>query len=169
MPDVYELASLFHQKFDNRQPDVPTPLDWQETIYRSSFVLEELVEFITTTCQDEAMFSAAMGQLQSAFERAQTKMRTKQREEHPTLVKQADALGDVIYLSYGTAVLMGLNPAKVIEAIHDSNMAKLFDDGQPHFDVKTNKVMKPVDWEEKHAPEKQITAAILAQNAHAKI
>ncbi|CAH0419223.1 hypothetical protein [Periweissella ghanensis] len=169
MTDIYELASTFHQKFDDRKPERPAPLDWQEAIYRSSFVLEELVEFIATTCPNEEMFSAAMGQFQAVFEQAQMKMRTKQREPQPTLVKQADALGDVIYLSYGTAVLMGLNPESIVAAIHESNMAKLFDDGQVHFDPQTNKVMKPADWEAKHAPEAHIRAAILGQNPHAQL
>lgn len=169
MTDIYELASTFHEKFDDRKPNHPKPLEWQEAIYRSGFVFEELVEFMATTCPNEELFTAAMAQFQASFERAQTKMRTKKREPQPTLVKQADALGDVIYLAYGTAVLMGLDPQPTIQAIHESNMAKLFADGQPHFDPQTNKVMKPADWEAKHAPEKQIKAAILKQDPQAQL
>lgn len=169
MTDIYEQAAAFHHKFDNQQPEIPQPLDCQTATYRAEFVLEELVEYVATTCSDDQSLNQVIAQLHTALNKAQVKMQTKSRAKQDTLVKQLDALGDIIYLTYGTAVLTGVNPAPVITAIHDANMGKLFPDGQPHRDAITNKVLKPSDWEANYAPEPKIKAAILAQNPAAKL
>lgn len=78
-----------------------------------------------------------------------------------------DALGDIIYLTYGTAALTGVDPAPVLDAIHDANMGKLFPDGRAHHDPTTNKILKPATWEAEFAPENKIKTAILKQNKDA--
>lgn len=169
MLDIYQAAGQFHHKFDNQQPAIPTPLEHQTAIFRAGFVIEELVEYVATTCTNQAEFDDAMRQLNGALAKAQTKMETKSRNKSDRLVKQMDALGDIIYLTYGTAVLTGVDPNPVIEAIHNANMGKLFPDGKPHHDSITHKILKPTDWEDKYAPEPRIKAAILAQNPAAKL
>jgi predicted HAD superfamily Cof-like phosphohydrolase len=46
------------------------------------------------------------------------------------LVKIADALADIVYVAYGTALTVGINLDKVIAEIHRSNMTKLDENGQ---------------------------------------
>lgn len=47
------------------------------------------------------------------------------------LVGIADALGDIVYVAYGTAHVYGIDLDAVIDAIHVSNMTKLGADGRP--------------------------------------
>lgn len=48
-------------------------------------------------------------------------------------VEMADALGDLIYVVYGTAVEMGIDLDAIITEIHRSNMSKLGEDGKPIY------------------------------------
>lgn len=45
----------------------------------------------------------------------------------------ADALGDMLYVIYGTALAYGIDLDSVVEEIHRSNMTKLGEDGKPIF------------------------------------
>lgn len=45
------------------------------------------------------------------------------------LVQIADALGDLLYVVYGTAVSFGIDLEPVFEEIHRSNMSKLWKNG----------------------------------------
>lgn len=47
------------------------------------------------------------------------------------IVAVADALGDIAYVLYGTALTYGINLDEVISEIHRSNMTKLGPDGKP--------------------------------------
>ena len=47
------------------------------------------------------------------------------------LVGMADALADVVYVAYGTAVTVGIDLDAVLEEVHRSNMSKLDQDGRP--------------------------------------
>ena len=53
--------------------------------------------------------------------------------EASNLVDVADALGDLLYVVYGTAVEHGIDMAPVLEEIHRSNMSKLGEDGKPIY------------------------------------
>ncbi len=52
-------------------------------------------------------------------------------EESDDLVEVADALADMVYVIYGTALEYGLPLDQIIEEVHRSNMSKLDDDGKP--------------------------------------
>lgn len=52
-------------------------------------------------------------------------------EEENDLVEIADALADIIYIAYGTAVAYGLPMDRVFNEVHSSNMSKLGADGRP--------------------------------------
>lgn len=52
-------------------------------------------------------------------------------EEDNDLVEVADALGDMLYIIYGTAVSYGIPINEVFEEIHNSNLSKLGEDGLP--------------------------------------
>lgn len=49
------------------------------------------------------------------------------------LVEIADALADIIYIAYGTAVAYGIPMDRVFAEVHASNMSKLGDDGKPIY------------------------------------
>lgn len=49
------------------------------------------------------------------------------------LVGIADALGDMVYVIYGTALTYGINLPAVLREIHRSNMSKLGEGGEPLY------------------------------------
>lgn len=47
------------------------------------------------------------------------------------IIEIADAIGDILYVTYGAALVYGINADDVLEEIHRSNMTKLDADGKP--------------------------------------
>ena len=57
------------------------------------------------------------------------------------LLEVADALTDILYVTYGAGHAFGIDLDKCFEEVQNSNMSKLGDDGKPIFNDK-GKVMK---------------------------
>ena len=57
------------------------------------------------------------------------------------LVEVADALTDILYVTYGAGHAFGINLDKCFEEVQNSNMSKLGSDGKPIYNDK-GKVMK---------------------------
>lgn len=68
------------------------------------------------------------------------------------LVGVADALGDILYVTYGAAAVFGIPINEVFSAIHRANMSKLDADGKPIY-REDGKILKPNGWV---GPEEQI-------------
>lgn len=49
------------------------------------------------------------------------------------VVNTAKELADILYVVYGTAVEMGIELDEVFDAVHQSNMSKLGEDGKPIY------------------------------------
>ncbi|HGR7921794.1 TPA: HAD hydrolase family protein [Streptococcus pneumoniae] len=79
------------------------------------------------------------------------------------LIGQVDALIDTLYFTYGSFVLMGVDPERIFDIVHQANMGKIFPDGKAHFDPVTHKILKPDNWEEKYAPEPAIKKELQRQ------
>ena len=107
--------------------------------------------------------------MHQALDKASEKVLQKIPAE-TTIVGQVDALIDTLYFTYGSFVLMGVDPERIFEIVHQANMAKIFPDGKAQFDPVTHKILKPEDWEEKHAPEpaikKELERQIRAYERH---
>jgi predicted HAD superfamily Cof-like phosphohydrolase len=54
-------------------------------------------------------------------------------ESNDDLVEIADALADIVYIAYGTAVSYGIPLDEIFDEVHSSNMSKLGDDGKPVY------------------------------------
>ena len=93
--------------------------------------------------------------MHEALDKAAAKVRSKSNADI-SLVGQVDALIDTLYFTYGSFVLMGVDPERIFDIVHQANMGKIFPDGKAHFDPVTHKILKPDDWEEKYAPEPAI-------------
>ena len=65
----------------------------------------------------------------------------KQAISEKNLTEVADALTDILYVTYGAGHAFGINLDKCFEEIQKSNMSKLGLDGRPIFNEK-GKVMK---------------------------
>ena len=57
------------------------------------------------------------------------------------MVEVADALTDILYVTYGAGVAFGINLDKCFDEVHNSNMSKLDNNGNAIFNEK-GKVMK---------------------------
>ena len=57
------------------------------------------------------------------------------------LLEVADALTDILYVTYGAGHAFGINLDKCFEEVQDSNMSKLDENGKPIFN-EYGKVMK---------------------------
>jgi predicted HAD superfamily Cof-like phosphohydrolase len=51
--------------------------------------------------------------------------------ERRDLLGIADALADIVYVAYGTALTYGIDLDAVLQEVHQSNMSKLGSDGKP--------------------------------------
>ncbi len=61
--------------------------------------------------------------------------------DNKDLLEVADALTDILYVTYGAGHAFGINLDKCFEEVQESNMSKLGEKGEPIFD-ESGKVMK---------------------------
>ena len=158
----FNKVKTFHHMMDERTQEEPKAWDVKGATHRAAFKLEELVEFVRASSNSEDDFQQAIGDLHQALDNASEKVLQKIPAE-TTIVGQVDALIDTLYFTYGSFVLMGVDPERIFEIVHQANMAKIFPDGKAQFDPVTHKILKPEDWEEKHAPEPAIKKEIERQ------
>jgi predicted HAD superfamily Cof-like phosphohydrolase len=62
------------------------------------------------------------------------------------IIEIADALADLLYVVYGTAIAHGIPIDAVFEEVHRSNMTKLGEDGLP-LRRKDGKILKSDKWD----------------------
>ena len=65
----------------------------------------------------------------------------KQAISEKNLIEVADALTDILYVTYGAGHAFGINLDKCFEEVQNSNMSKLGKDGKPIYN-EYGKVMK---------------------------
>ena len=158
----FNKVKAFHHLMDERTQEEPKAWDVKGATHRAAFKVEELVEFVRASSHSEEEFQQAIRDLHQALDISADKVSQKISAKS-TLVGQVDALIDTLYFTYGSFVLMGVDPERIFEIVHQANMAKIFPDGKAQFDPVTHKILKPEDWEEKHAPEPAIKKEIERQ------
>ena len=65
--------------------------------------------------------------------------------ENKDLLEVADALTDILYVTYGAGHAFGIDLDKCFEEVQNSNMSKLGEDGKPIYND-SGKVMKGPDY-----------------------
>ena len=65
----------------------------------------------------------------------------KEAMENKDLLEVADALTDILYVTYGAGHALGIDLDKCFEEVQSSNMSKLGEDEKPIYNV-SGKVMK---------------------------
>ena len=65
----------------------------------------------------------------------------KEAMENKDLLEVADALTDILYVTYGAGHAFGIDLDKCFEEVQSSNMSKLGEDGRPIYN-ESGKVMK---------------------------
>jgi len=163
----FNQVKEFHKKMDGRTQEYPQAFPAEEAGHRADFKVEEIVEFLYAASEkDPETFAKLVEQLHQDVDKAAQKVQSKKHDEDK-LTGQVDALIDLLYLTYGSLVLSGIDPYEIFQAVHASNMAKIFPDGKAHFDPETHKILKPKNWE-KFAPEKKIKRELDRQKRVAK-
>ena len=165
----FNKVKTFHHMMDERTQEEPIAWDLEGATHRAGFKIEELVEFVRAASNSEEEFQQAVQDLHQALDKAAEKV-SKSTPAEKSLVGQVDALIDTLYFTYGSFVLMGVDPERIFEIVHQANMGKIFPDGKAHFDPVTHKILKPDNWKEKYAPEpaikKEIERQIKAYERH---
>lgn len=159
----FNKVKSFHLLMDGETIETPRLYDSKEAGFRSDFKVEEIVEFLYAASQgNQKVFDQSIRNLRLAIDKARDKVISKDHPETP-LVGEVDALTDLLYLTYGSFVLMGVDPKPLFDTVHEANMGKIFPDGKAHFDPVTHKILKPDDWEEHFAPEPSIRRELDSQ------
>ena len=65
----------------------------------------------------------------------------KQAMDNKDLLEVADALTDILYVTYGAGHAFGINLDKCFDEVQNSNMSKLAENGEPIYN-EAGKVMK---------------------------
>ena len=65
----------------------------------------------------------------------------KEAMNNKDLLEVADALTDILYVTYGAGHAFGINLDKCFDEVQNSNMSKLSENGEPIYN-KSGKVMK---------------------------
>ena len=111
----------------------------------------DLVEEFMTAFDQDVQKKAAMPDRKTAMLRL--KLILEEYEELETAVEEhhlvgiADALTDILYVTYGAGHAFGINLDECFEEVHESNMSKLGPDGKPIY-RDDGKVMKGPDYRE---------------------
>lgn len=151
----FNKVKEFHRLMDGKTQEVPKVFSTPEASRRAGFEVEEIVEFLAAAAaNDPIKFEELITQLHQDVDKAVDKIQTT--DSIDSLTAQTDSLIDLLYFTYGSLVLSGVDPYEIFEIVHQTNMAKIFPDGTAHFDPETHKLLKPDGWEEKFSPEKRI-------------
>jgi predicted HAD superfamily Cof-like phosphohydrolase len=154
MKEPYQMAREFHQTFAPQPPETPRAFTKDRGSFRAGFKAEEIVEFLYGVAEgNEAEFEDLVKKLHESVDQAKEKVLAKAEPVEDALISEVDALTDLLYFTYGSFALIGVDPQPIFEIVHRANMGKRFPDGKPRYHPVTNKVMKPEDWQENYAPE----------------
>lgn len=116
----------FHNKFGHPVRSEPQTIEAGEALQAFSFIEEELYELGDALYKVVPCDCPGEGNCDGPEEYA------------PDLVEVADALGDIVFTSYGMAARHGIDLDRVLAAICESNMSKTAN-GQ-------NKILKGEDY-----------------------
>ncbi|MDT2612624.1 HAD family hydrolase [Enterococcus dongliensis] len=168
MTEPYQMAREFHKIFAPEPPEKPTAFSIERGSFRAGFKAEEIVEFLYGAAQgDEQTFHELVGKLHESIDQAQEKVLAKAEVVEDPLIAEVDALTDLLYFTYGSFALIGVDPQPIFEIVHRANLGKLFPDGKPRYHPVTNKVLKPEDWQKNYAPEPLIKKELDRQKGKA--
>lgn len=118
---------LFGQEVRTVPAMIPDP---KERLLAANLVVEEALEF-----------AKALGFDPEQQEDGSVKL--VESGEEPNLVEAADAVGDVLVVTYGAANRLGIRAAAVFSEVNRSNMTKVWPDGTIHRRDEDGKVLKP--------------------------
>lgn len=154
----YDMTTEFHKAFNCPAPDKPTILTEQQVMNRASWIGEEIIELLHGSSVDDEHFFKMFSTLLDNMENTYVKQLEKHRDED-VLTAQCDAFTDILYFGNGGFTELGIDPTNLFQIVHSANMAKIWPDGEPHYN-EVGKVIKPENWV---APEAELKKEIERQ------
>lgn len=116
---------------------------------REKLIYEEVSELRLALNLLDRLYEKARSRHESLFRFLNRSTNDSVVQWHNAKKEVADALGDILVVTIGTALAFGLDIEEIMRRIHESNMSKLGADGKPIY-RKDGKVMKGPNY---HAPE----------------
>lgn len=160
----FQAVQAFHHLMDGSLSQKPEAFSFEQVLHRADFKLEEILEMVHATAQNVGEFEQGLSHLHTALDRASAKILSKAGSSKTIpLIGQVDALMDLLYFTYGSFALIGVDPEPIFQLVHEANMGKIWPDGKAHHDPVTNKILKPENWERDFAPEAKILAELNRQ------
>ena len=163
----WSLVKMFHKAFNHPVKEKPTQMELTRATDRAVWTGEEaLVEFIHASSNSKEEFNEAYKMLIAGLDKAKVKSDAMEFYEEgvPRIVAQSDALIDALYFIMGSLVEMGVKPDKLMDAVQDANMSKLFTDENGKKFAKyredDGKILKSPDF---FQPEPELLKEILRQ------
>ena len=134
----------FQVAFNHPSPNKPTPLTLERMTSRKIWEFEEGIEAIHASSSNIEEFNEAVDKAIQGIEQARLKSLSEEfpQDDLTRIVAQADALTDGSYFLQGDFVELGVEPDKLFDAVQNSNMSKLFDDGLPRYRESDGKILK---------------------------
>lgn len=119
-PSPMELVLQFHHTYSVPiRPFSDPTLDYERMNMRMSLIAEEFAE----------LMGAVYGPRARAIIEAATAEAVAADEGERDVIEAADALADLVYVVYGTAIESGMNLDSVLAEVQASNLSKLMPDG----------------------------------------
>lgn len=165
-PNYYsDEVKKFQRAFGHGASDTPVVIDFNTSVKRAIWSVEELVEFLHASSSNHEQFLAAVEEFKDGLDNAVIKSLTQEcpTDELDRIVAQSDALVDELYFNQGSFAVSGVNPQPIFDIVQAANMAKLGADGKPILREHDHKIMKPENWARDHAPEPKIIKEIKTQ------
>lgn len=133
------MVREFHEAFGLTVRDVPDVGAPEERVLRVRLMLDDVLEFA------KAAGVNVMDGAGRLIGRVDHLAIAASKFQQPDLTAMAHELGDVAYVTHGTAVQLGIPLLPVTEEVHSANLRKLGPDGKPIVDER-GKVRKPDGW-----------------------
>jgi predicted HAD superfamily Cof-like phosphohydrolase len=146
-----DMVREFHDTFDLPRADAPTVPSLEQRRHRLELMVEEFGELagaMLSDCDTAIDAWDIIADLATRFH-AHANRALLDDLDSIDLAAVLDALADIQYTNAGTAVVCGLPLSEAFQAVHDANMAKLWErsDGTKSPRVnESGKVMKPPGW-----------------------
>lgn len=122
MKTNFEKVREFHLAFGLPIAKVPTYISLEREDLRNGFVLEEFIELL-----EAQGYPSSVSDL---INMVWNQIKKYDKEIPCDLVAVADALTDILYFVYGTALEYGIDIDACFQEVHRSNMSKLTKDGK---------------------------------------
>lgn len=128
--------------FEQATPDHPTLKDYPFEL-RVRLILEEAFEFAEAA--GVSVYTPEYEQGGKSYAIDSVDDLTLAADLKPEWPKMIDAIADILYVTFGAAIAMGIDMDAFFEAVHKANMAKLGPDGRP-IKRPDGKGTKPPGW-----------------------